>query len=339
MEICSRRRVVQLMGAVSLGRAAPALAAPAFAGKGIDEIGFVKIGGIDQWIAIQGNDRRNPVLLFLHGGPGEAQSPFLQDFAPWQKDFTVVNWDQRGAGKTYEKNGKATPDVTTVRLAADAVEIARYVLKRLGKQKLILVGQSFGSALGLMVARRVPELLYCFVGTAQFVSTTLAVEGWEAWTRQEAVRRHDTAGLKALDAAARRPLLSPERMMAARKWVMSPPDQAYIERQLKFTGSPDHPRPAAAKWLEGYGFESRMLAPDSAVFDAREDAPVLLVPYILIEGREDHVTPVGPAKAYFDMVVSRDKSFATIGGGHFACFTNTGEFLAALRAHALPLVR
>src|SRR4051812_9963694 len=65
--------------------------------RGIDETGFVSIGGIEQWIAIQGSDVRNPVILFLHGGPAEAQSPFLKAFVPWQADFTVVNWDQRGS--------------------------------------------------------------------------------------------------------------------------------------------------------------------------------------------------------------------------------------------------
>jgi pimeloyl-ACP methyl ester carboxylesterase len=330
----SRRGIMGLMAGASLG-----CAMPAFAADGIDETGFVRIGGIDQWIAIQGQDRRNPVILYLHGGPGEAQSPFLKDFVPWQRDFTVVNWDQRGAGKTYEKNGKATPDVTMNRLADDAVEIARYVLNRLGKQKLILMGQSFGSALGLMVARRAPDLFHAFVGAAQMVSTTLSVEGWEAWTRQEAMRRHDAAGLKALDAAAGHNILSRDRMMAARKWVFGPSDQVYIQRQMAFIGSPDHPKPEAAAWIKGYGFESKKLAPESFVLDARKAAPDLPVPYILIQGREDHVTPTVPAKAYFDQLRAPAKVFVQIGGGHFACFTSTDEFLAALRAQVLPLVR
>jgi proline iminopeptidase len=63
------------------------------------EEGFVSIGGIEQWIAIQGQDINNPVILFLHGGPAEAQSPFLKEFIPWTKFFTVINWDQRGSGK------------------------------------------------------------------------------------------------------------------------------------------------------------------------------------------------------------------------------------------------
>ncbi len=88
---CSRRKAFQLLMGAALGPAAPAFANT----QGIDESGFVSIGGINQWIAIQGWDRSNPVILFLHGGPGEAQSPFLGQFKPWEHDFTVVNWDQR----------------------------------------------------------------------------------------------------------------------------------------------------------------------------------------------------------------------------------------------------
>ena len=102
----SRRQLVQMAAGAALFRAVPALAA-----GGIDESGFVQIGGIDQWIAIQGRDRTNPVILYLHGGPGEAQSPFLDQFKPWERDFTVANWDQRGAGKTFGRNGAATPDM------------------------------------------------------------------------------------------------------------------------------------------------------------------------------------------------------------------------------------
>jgi pimeloyl-ACP methyl ester carboxylesterase len=331
----SRRRALALMSGAALESAVPAFAAT----RAIDEIGFVRIGGIDQWIAIQGSDTRNPAILYLHGGPGEAQSPFLNDFVPWRRDFTAVNWDQRGAGKTYEKNGKSTPDVTLNRLADDAVEIARHVLKKLGKPKLILVGQSFGAALGLMVARRAPELFYAFVATGQYVNTPLTTEWREKWAREQAMKDRDVAGLNALDQAAKLPIDSGKRMMASRKWVMSPPDQTYVKRQLLFMGSPAHPKPEAAAWVEGYQFEARKVAKETLAFDAMKDAPDLPVPYILIEGREDHVTPFVPAKAYFDRVRSRGKVFVAIDGGHFACFTNTPGFLAALREHVLPLVR
>jgi len=330
----SRRKMMAFAAGGALG-----LGTRAFAATGIDETGYVKIGGIKQWIAIQGRDRANPVILYLHGGPGEAQSPFLKNFLPWQDDFTVVNWDQRGAGKTYEKNAKATPDVTLARLADDAVEIARYVTKKLGKKKLILVGQSFGAMLGLLVAKRAPDLFYAFVGTGQFVNNALTMEDRERWARAQATAAHDVAGLKALDAVQGLSVNDWKRIGASRKWLFGPPDQPYLDQQRRVMGDPAHPKPAAAAWVEGYLFEAHKVGKETVVFDAMKEVPSLPVPYILIEGRQDHVTPFVPAKAYFDRVQSKGKVFVAIDGGHFACFTNTPAFLAALRAHVLPLAR
>jgi alpha-beta hydrolase superfamily lysophospholipase len=76
--------------------------------KGIDEESYVSIGGVEQWVSIRGQDRANPVLLFLHGGPGDATSHWtFAVFAPWEAYFTVVQWDQRGAGRTLRKSGRA----------------------------------------------------------------------------------------------------------------------------------------------------------------------------------------------------------------------------------------
>src|ERR1700733_4411358 len=140
----SRRQIVQLVLSSPLCLAGRAIAAT---GR-IDESGFVHIGGIEQWIAIQGRAATNPAILYLHGGPGEAQSPFLKEFLPWEGDFTVANWDQRGAGKNYGRNGFSTPEMTLDRLVDDTIEIAEHVRGRLSQRKVILVGQSWGSFLG-----------------------------------------------------------------------------------------------------------------------------------------------------------------------------------------------
>ena len=311
----------------------------AFASGAIDEQGYVPIGGMEQWIAIQGDDSTNAAILYLHGGPGEAQSPFLNTFAPWKDDFTVVNWDQRGAGKTFEKNGEATPDLTLHRLTEDAVEVTRYALKRLGRRKLVLVGHSFGAILGLMVVRRAPHLYYAFVGTGQFVNNQLTMEYRERWAREQATATHDEAGLKALDDAQKLSINDWKRIGASRKWMMSPSDLRYLELQKDFMGPPDHPRPEARAWVEGYGFESNKVGNESIAFDAMKEVPSIPVPYILIHGREDHVTPFEPARVYWENVRSRSKAFAAIDGGHYACFTHSNQFLAAMRQHVLPLVR
>ena len=142
--------------------------------NGIDEANYVKIGGLEQWITIRGEDRKNPVLLFLHGGPGDATNPWgYAGFRNWLKYFTVVQWDQRGAGRTFGRNGAAAASTITIeRMVQDGVELAELLSKRLQKDKIVLVGHSWGSILGVFMAKARPELFYAFVGTGQVADPT-----------------------------------------------------------------------------------------------------------------------------------------------------------------------
>ena len=117
--------------------------------NGVDEAKYVVIGGIEQWITIRGEDRNNPVLLILHGGPGDATNPWgYAGFRSWQKRFTVVQWDQRGAGRTFGKSGPSiAPTMTIDRMTQDGIELAELLRKSLQKDKIILVGHSWGSIL------------------------------------------------------------------------------------------------------------------------------------------------------------------------------------------------
>src|SRR5271166_2909251 len=103
----------------------------------LQEEGFVQIGGIGQWITIKGENKRNPVILFLHGGPGDAYSPFAESlFGTWEKDFTLVQWDQRGAGRTYGKTGPSIEATMTIdRMVQDGIEVSEYLTKHLSKKK------------------------------------------------------------------------------------------------------------------------------------------------------------------------------------------------------------
>ncbi|WP_153043293.1 alpha/beta fold hydrolase, partial [Bacillus cereus] len=132
---------------------------------------YVKIGGIDQWITIRGENRNNPVLLLIHGGPASTYSIFSPLLRSWEKHFVIVQWDQRGAGKTFGKNGKeGSGTVTFNRRAQDGVEVAEYLRDKLGHRKVILIGSSVGSLIGIMMAKLRPDLFYAYVGTDQNAS-------------------------------------------------------------------------------------------------------------------------------------------------------------------------
>ena len=188
---------------------APACASPA---QSIREQGYVPINGIEQWITITGARCGNPVILVIHGGPGNPLSPFADAmFQGWEQHYTLVQWDQRGAGRTYSKNRPLDNDTLTLELMRDdGIAVANHVRQRLGQQKMILMGSSWGSILGVYMAKARPELFHAYVGTAQVVDARANVTGMyrEVMALAQGGRRYrhggqtDGAGQPAVDRSA-----------------------------------------------------------------------------------------------------------------------------------------
>ncbi len=306
----------------------------------IYESGFIPIGGIDQWIAIQGRDATNPAILYLHGGPGEAQSPFLKLFLPWEQAFTVANWDQRGSGKTFGRNGSSTPAMTLDRLVDDALEVTQHVCDCLGKKKVILVGQSWGSFLGVHAIKRRPGLFHAFVGTGQVVSLESSIADRVRWVRQQATASGDEATLRALDEAAELP--GDAKMKAenriTRKYALLPSDQKYSRIVQAFTGAAPFPTQGdVADWRAGAQFSGSKLEGIFSTNDRSGDLRSLgldmPIPFFVIQGRDDHIASVEAAKTYVEDLRAPAKGFVVIDGGHWACFTDADEFVSALRRY------
>ena len=171
--------------------------------KQVIEGGFVKIGGIDQYIGIDGADRDNPVLLIVHGGPGESQWPAQDVYRPWRRAFTVVQWDQRGAGRSYGQLGNQTPDVNLDRIVADGIEVAEHLRRTLGKKKIILLGHSWGSMVGVAMVQRRPDLFAAYVGTGQASSWAEVVNTQFDLLLARARKSGDEATVKRLEAIGR----------------------------------------------------------------------------------------------------------------------------------------
>src|SRR6267142_5634316 len=166
----------------------------------IDRVLFVPLGGLEQWISIRGEDRSNPVLLVVHGGPGEAQWPATDIFKPWEKAFTVVQWDQRGTGHTYGHYREKTPDVTLDRISKDGVELAVYLCRKLHKKKIIVLGHSWGSLVAVHMVQLRPELFAAYVGTGQVSSWAANVNSQFELHLAKARREGDEAQIKKLQA-------------------------------------------------------------------------------------------------------------------------------------------
>jgi len=141
------------------------------AGGRANELMKVRLGGEEQWVLIRGESLENPPLLFLHGGPGFAQISFAPAFQrDLERRFVVVNWDQRGAGKSY-RWGASVSELTLETYVADTAELVRWLLARFRQSGVFLVGHSWGATLGFHVVRHCPKGIHAFVATgvgAQF---------------------------------------------------------------------------------------------------------------------------------------------------------------------------
>lgn len=141
---------------------------PKIPGKyAISELLKINIAGIEQWIYIRGRNRNYPILLMLHGGPGTGQIGFIRKFQmELEKHFVLVQWDQRGSGLSYSK--KIPPESMVIQqFVHDTIEVTEYILNRLDKQQLYLVGHSWGLILGMLAINQAPQLYKRYFGVAQ----------------------------------------------------------------------------------------------------------------------------------------------------------------------------
>ena len=195
--------------------------------NGVEVREAVTIGGIPQWITVRGKDLNNPLLLYVHGGPGDTMMGVSWSFQrPWEDYFTVVEWDQRGAGKTYASNDWETvkPTMKIERFVEDAEEMVQYLRAKYHKRKIVLLGHSWGSVIATELAQRHPEWFSVYVGTGQVVDTRQSERlGYEE-TLKEAQAAHNAGAVQDLKALAPYPetsgSISFDKTMKERKWLV-----------------------------------------------------------------------------------------------------------------------
>jgi pimeloyl-ACP methyl ester carboxylesterase len=312
--------------------------------KGIVEQRFVPIGGIDQWIQIRGEDRANPVLLVLHGGPGWPNAVFTLPLRSWEQHFTVVQWDHRGAGKTLGRNGKAgSGPMTFDRRVADAVELIEFLRGHLVVDKVIVLAESMGTLTGLPLARRRPDLLHAMVVTDLYVDMARneAVKYRLTLARLRAVG--DTRGVAALEAIGGDPTRWDLRawntnMAWAFKTNLPTPN---LDRRLLLPlalSSPIYSLRDLVTLFVGFQWSTAQMYQQLKAYDARRLGTRFEVPFFLLQGASDVITLTSLAEEYFSEVEAPTKGSALIDGtGHFAAFTQPDRFLAELLTRVRPL--
>jgi len=310
--------------------------------NGINEASYVTIGGIEQWVTIRGEDRGNPVLLFLHGGPGDVTNPWsFAIFAGWQKYFTVVQWDQRGAGRTLRKTGETVaPTMTLDRMTRDGIQLTEYLRKHLGKEKIIVVGHSFGSRLGLGMVRARPELFCAYVGTGQVADELNNYSAtFEALLRKAKAVGNQQA-IEELTRVGSPPYSTGEGFGVQRKWAnrFEGADQ-FLFATLGFAlvapgGSVQDINDSA----DGQMFSGERLVPQLKSAGPAQLGLEFSLPIFVFQGEEDFTTSTALAQQYVESMKAPRKEFVPLtGAGHFAVFMHSDQFLQELVTRVRPL--
>ena len=272
---------------------------------GVQETYKTRIGGVDHWISIRGQDRANPVILFVHGGPATPTMPSLWQFQrPLEEYFTLVNYDQRGAGKTWrEDHSDAVAGTIRIRTYVDdLVAIAEHVRDRMGKRKLVLMAHSWGTIPAMRAALAHPDLFHAYVGIGQVInvrdSERISIEYGLAQAKErgngDAVREIESI----MPYPGDRPITR-ERIVVARKWPQHYGGMAAFrdEKNLWFFGaarlSPDYDAQDRAALNEGSLFTLDRLLDEFVQVDF-EPVRAFPIPVVMLMGRHDYTTPSQP---------------------------------------------
>jgi pimeloyl-ACP methyl ester carboxylesterase len=299
----------------------------------VEEASFITIGGIEQWVTIRGEDRRHPVLLLLHGGPGDVQAPFVSTYAPYEKDFVLVQWDQRGAGRTFAKNGAA--GVTLEKLIADGIDLAEQLHKRFPRAPLILFAHSWGSIIATGMAQQRPELFVAYVGTGQVTAWANLVQFQFDFLKQRYKEKGDAAALAALETIGTPDPQNVEQYFRFSRPIrqsMNASDTAWLTG-LRNAYSANGVTEEALKAIgDGATASGRALIGASVAADLPATATSFKIPYWLIQGRHDLFSPTPLVEAYFNRVSAPTKRLIIIeDAGHFALATHQVEVIAGLK--------
>lgn len=301
----------------------------------------VTLGGSRQWLLIRGAQRNNPVLLFLHGGPG---SPYMGLAHVFQREleqhFVVVQWDQRGSGKSFADTPPESMNVA--QFLADTHELVLLLRQRFQRDRIYLLGHSWGSYLGLAEAHRHPENLYAYIGTGQMIDLLAQERSSHDYVVARAQAEQNTTALQQLDNIG----LPPYRDTLAGMTVK----YDWLWHYGGMLGNATGPSPFVwgllqaseyslldkINFMRGMSFSLTQLARNEGEqfwkLQAPDPAAPFRVPVFFINGELDRVTPTALVADYVQQLKAPAKElFVLPGADHFAFFSQPAVFAARLR--------
>ena len=305
----------------------------------------VELGGVVQWLSLRGHDVTNPLLLYVHGGPGTPDMGAIRHFVPeLEEHFVVAHWCQRGGAKSYSR-AITSASMTMAQFVADLEELAVHLLARLDRTKLLLVGQSWGTALCMRFLARRPDLVSAYVGVNHVVERAEEeLRSYRACLRRARERANGTAvaQLEALGEPRDGAYATVDGTLLQRRWLRAlgmvtfdPTRAAEIGKAIAM-----NPELTARDLLRLFGrlrWNMALLWPEFCRVNLLREVPTVDVPVCFVAGEHDWVTSPALAQQYLDALKAPAKEFVLFDrSGHVACFEEPERFLeVVLRAASL----
>lgn len=316
--------------------------------EGIQENFLLDIGGVNQWVFTRGKNKNNPAILMVHGGPASPLTPLAWTFQrPIEEYFTVVNYDQRGSGKTYHDNDtiKLNKSIHIDQYVEDCIEIAELIRKRYNKEKVFLLGHSWGSIVGMKAALRRPDLFYAYIGVGQVIKTLENEKLSFEHGLSKAKENNNQKAIKELMSIAPYPGTAPltrDRIITARKWAQYYGGLAAYRNEFSFFFkspllSPEYNINDVKAIHQGNIFTLEKLLHEFLSVDLTQ-VTTFPIPVFQFMGKHDYSTPTQPTVEWINKVNAPYKKAVWFhDSSHLLPMEEPGKFLLELVSSVRPL--
>jgi len=277
---------------------------------GISSLEKIILGGQEQWIFVRGMDQTNPVLLFLHGGTGEPAlgiSSARHTDKELIKHFTVVHWDQLGAGKSYHKKIPAS-SMSMDNWLADCNELIDHLRARFNTRKIVLVAHSGGTILGLKIAQLYPDKIEAYVGISQIVNSFKQLSISYDWVVQEAKLKGTSNTQNKIKAIGFPPYDTPEKEYKTARFIIqyggfihNNPMKGLSFIVTKYLSSPEYSLTDGINTLLGKGLKFTMNTRYEEIkhIDFTREISTISTPVYFLQGKYDMITPTSLIEQYY----------------------------------------
>ena len=280
--------------------------------KSINSLEEVTLGDVKQWILIRGEDVTNPIFLFLHGGPGFANMPFAHIDSPrLEKHFVVVHWDQRGAGKSFDQNiPKETMNLE--QFLSDTHELINLLRKRFSKDKIFLLGYSWGSILGLYTVHRHPEYIHTYVGMGQVANMNEGEMVSYNYTLKRAQEAGDEQSVKILERIGTPPYAGGFQSLGTQRALLmryggSSRNITFNDLEKFRSASPYYTEDDNKNFMRAFMYTQYLMRGEMMEVDFFKDVLEVKVPVYFFTGRFDYQVPYEVLERYFKVLKAPHK--------------------------------